>query len=116
MCGWWESAPVKRNRAVLEKDGVHFVGPNDGEKMACRGIWAGPRMAEAALEIVTAIEQILSAPGYYLTRYESSGHGWPDGASRSIRYTPFSPINSSGKQGYAIGSGAGQPQRPEQVP
>src|SRR5580692_3751386 len=56
----WESAPVKRNRAALEKDGVHFVGPNDGE-MAC-GEFGPGRMAEP-LEILAAIEQILSAPG-----------------------------------------------------
>src|SRR3954464_10983393 len=45
----WESAPVQRNRAVLEKDGVLFVGPNDGE-MAC-GEFGPGRMAEP-LEIV----------------------------------------------------------------
>jgi len=56
----WKSASVKRNRAVLEKDGVHFVGPNDGE-MAC-GEFGPGRMAEP-LEIVAAIEQRLSAPG-----------------------------------------------------
>jgi len=27
----WESPSVRRNRAILEKDGVLFVGPNDGE-------------------------------------------------------------------------------------
>src|SRR3984957_6906124 len=27
----WESAAVRRNRAQLEKDGVLFAGPNDGE-------------------------------------------------------------------------------------
>src|SRR5262249_9021899 len=30
----WNSPAVRRNRAQLEKDGVLFVGPNDGE-MAC---------------------------------------------------------------------------------
>src|SRR5690349_23559085 len=54
----WESAPVKRNRATLEKDGVLFVGPNDGE-MAC-GEYGPGRMAEP-LEIVAAIEQALAA-------------------------------------------------------
>src|SRR3569623_267263 len=49
----WESASVVRNRAQLEKDGVLFVGPNDGE-MAC-GEFGPGRMAEP-LELVAAIE------------------------------------------------------------
>src|SRR6187399_2057176 len=56
----WESASVKRNRDILEKDGVLFVGPNDGE-MAC-GEFGPGRMAEP-LEIVAAIEQALAAQG-----------------------------------------------------
>ena len=40
----WESPSVRRNRAILEKDGVLFVGPNDGE-MAC-GEFGPGRMAE----------------------------------------------------------------------
>src|SRR5471032_504374 len=55
----WESASVKRNRAQLEKDGVLFVGPNDGE-MAC-GEHGPGRMAEP-LEITAAIEKALGAP------------------------------------------------------
>ncbi len=54
----WESAPRKRNREILAKDGVLFVGPNDGE-MAC-GEYGPGRMAEP-LEIVAAIEQALAA-------------------------------------------------------
>src|ERR1700712_1205748 len=53
----WESAPVKRNRAILEKDGVLFAGPHEGE-MACGEFGLG-RMAEP-LEIVAAIEQALA--------------------------------------------------------
>ena len=55
----WESPPSQRNRATLEKDGVLFVGPNDGE-MAC-GEFGPGRMAEP-LEIVAAIEQALAMP------------------------------------------------------
>ncbi|MDB5734005.1 MAG: phosphopantothenoylcysteine decarboxylase/phosphopantothenate--cysteine ligase [Alphaproteobacteria bacterium] len=92
----WESAPVKRNRAQLEKDGVLFVGPNDGE-MAC-GEFGPGRMAEP-LEIVAAIEKALAV----------------DGALKGVRALvtagptrePVDPVrflanHSSGKQGYAI--------------
>src|ERR1700712_1625311 len=53
----WEHAATRRNRATLEKDGVLFVGPNDGE-MAC-GEFGQGRMAEP-MEIVAAIEHALS--------------------------------------------------------
>jgi phosphopantothenoylcysteine decarboxylase/phosphopantothenate--cysteine ligase len=92
----WESAPVKRSRAQLEKDGVLFVGPGDGE-MAC-GEFGPGRMAEP-LEIVAAIEQALA----------------PTGALKGVRalvtagptFEPVDPVrflgnHSSGKQGYAI--------------
>jgi len=76
----WESASVRRNRAILEKDGVLFVGPNDGE-MAC-GEFGPGRMAEP-LEIVAAIEQALA------TR-------------EPVDPVRFLANHSSGKQGYAI--------------
>jgi phosphopantothenoylcysteine decarboxylase/phosphopantothenate--cysteine ligase len=92
----WESMPVKRNRAQLEKDGVLFVGPNDGE-MAC-GEFGPGRMAEP-LEIVAAVEKALAV----------------DGALKGVRALvtagptrePVDPVrflanHSSGKQGYAI--------------
>src|SRR6201985_2841079 len=48
----WNHAPVRRNRAQLAKDGVLFVGPNDGE-MAC-GEFGPGRMAEPQ-EILAAV-------------------------------------------------------------
>ncbi len=92
----WESAAVKRNRAQLEKDGVLFVGPNDGE-MAC-GEFGPGRMAEP-MEIVAAIEKAMAV----------------DGALKGMRALvtagptrePLDPVrflanHSSGRQGYAI--------------
>jgi phosphopantothenoylcysteine decarboxylase/phosphopantothenate--cysteine ligase len=92
----WQSPSVARNVEILKKDGVLFVGPNDGE-MAC-GEFGPGRMAEPA-EIVTVIERILA--GY--------------GALRGLRalvtagptQEPVDPVRfianrSSGKQGYAI--------------
>src|SRR5258708_22575948 len=55
----WQRPSVMRNRATLERDGVLFIGPNDGE-MAC-GEFGPGRMAEP-LEIVAAIEQALAVP------------------------------------------------------
>src|SRR5579862_9271178 len=55
----WESASVRRNAEILKRDGVLFVGPNDGE-MAC-GEFGPGRMAEP-LEIVAAIEKALQEP------------------------------------------------------
>ena len=71
---------MKRNRAQLEKDGVLFVGPNDGE-MAC-GEFGPGRMAEP-LEIVAAIEQALG--GRPAEGHARAGHGRARRASRSIR-------------------------------
>jgi phosphopantothenoylcysteine decarboxylase/phosphopantothenate--cysteine ligase len=56
----WRHAATQRNIANLKNDGVHFVGPNDGE-MAC-GEFGPGRMAEP-LEIVSAIEEHFTAKG-----------------------------------------------------
>ncbi len=54
----WEHAATRRNRAVLEADGIACVGPNAGD-MAC-GEHGPGRMAEPA-EIVAAIAAQLAA-------------------------------------------------------
>ena len=92
----WESASVRRNRALLEKDGVLFVGPNDGE-MAC-GEYGPGRMAEP-LEIVAAIEKAFGASGPL--------HGMKALVTAGPTREPVDPVrflgnHSSGKQGYAI--------------
>ena len=53
----WNHAATQRNLATLKKDGVLFVGPNDGE-MAC-GEFGPGRMAEPN-EIADAIEAALA--------------------------------------------------------
>ena len=92
----WESASVKRNRAQLEKDGVLFVGPGDGE-MAC-GEFGPGRMAEP-VEIVAAIERALSASGPLagLTALVTAGP-----TREPVDPVRFLANHSSGKQGYAI--------------
>src|SRR6201991_3076646 len=56
----WESPSARRNAQTLKRDGVLFVGPNDGE-MAC-GEFGPGRMAEPS-EIVAAVEKFFSAGG-----------------------------------------------------
>ena len=92
----WESASVRRNRATLEKDGVLFAGPNDGE-MAC-GEYGPGRMAEP-LEIVAAIEQALAVKGPLvgLTALVTAGP-----TREPVDPVRFLANHSSGKQGYAI--------------
>ena len=60
MCACGKARASRRNLETLKKDGVLFVGPNDGE-MAC-GEFGPGRMAEP-LEIVAAIEKALGAAG-----------------------------------------------------
>ncbi|EJM99592.1 bifunctional phosphopantothenoylcysteine decarboxylase/phosphopantothenate--cysteine ligase CoaBC [Phyllobacterium sp. YR531] len=94
----WHHAATKRNRATLEKDGIHFIGPNKGE-MAESGESGAGRMAEP-LEIVAELEKHLDTRPKPL-------------AGRTIIMTsgpthePIDPVRyianrSSGKQGHAI--------------
>jgi phosphopantothenoylcysteine decarboxylase / phosphopantothenate---cysteine ligase len=92
----WESAPVKRNRAILEKDGVMFVGPNEGE-MAC-GEFGPGRMAEPC-EIVEEIERALAINRPLIGVKALVTAGPTHEAVDPVR---FLSNHSSGKQGYAI--------------
>ena len=92
----WLSPSVARSFETLKRDGVLFVGPNEGE-MAC-GEFGPGRMAEP-LEIVTAIELALGAPGA-LSNFKALVTAGPT-------HEPLDPVRylgnrSSGKQGYAI--------------
>jgi phosphopantothenoylcysteine decarboxylase/phosphopantothenate--cysteine ligase len=93
----WESPSVRRSTETLVRDGVLFVGPNDGE-MAC-GEFGPGRMAEP-LEIVAAIEKALQEPGGVLKGLKALVTAGPT-------HEPLDPVRflanrSSGKQGYAI--------------
>ncbi len=92
----WQSPSVRRNRAQLERDGVLFVGPNDGE-MACGEFGAG-RMAEP-MEIVAAIERALGADGP-LKGVRALVTAGP--TREPVDPVRFLANHSSGKQGYAI--------------
>ena len=92
----WEHPATQRNIAALRADGIHIIGPNDGE-MACGEFGAG-RMAEPE-EIVAAIERLLT-PDRRLSGLKALITAGPT-------HEPIDPVRyianrSSGKQGYAI--------------
>jgi phosphopantothenoylcysteine decarboxylase/phosphopantothenate--cysteine ligase len=94
----WAHPATRRNRAMLQKDGIAFVGPGRGEMAESNEAGEG-RMAEP-LEIVAAVEAMLDEKPKPL-------------AGRRIIITsgpthePIDPVRyianrSSGKQGHAI--------------
>jgi len=93
----WQSPSVRRSAETLARDGVLFVGPDDGE-MAC-GEFGPGRMAEPH-EILAAIEKALN------TR-KGSLDGFKALVTAGPTHEPLDPVRflanrSSGKQGYAI--------------
>jgi phosphopantothenoylcysteine decarboxylase / phosphopantothenate---cysteine ligase len=128
----WFHPATRRNVALLEADGIKFVGPNVGE-MAERGEAGLGRMAEP-LEILAAIERVLAVENRVtaspvITKRQGDGEGrtamapptsGPSPlalAGRHVLVTsgpthePIDPVRyianrSSGKQGHAIASAA----------
>jgi len=112
----WLNPATQRNLETLLRDGVIFVGPNDGD-MAC-GEFGPGRMAEP-LEIAAAIENCLKQP----TKIPAPGaaaspsSGSKPMAGRHVLLTsgpthePIDPVRyianrSSGRQGHAIAAAA----------
>ena len=93
----WQSPSVRRSAETLARDGVLFVGPNEGE-MAC-GEFGPGRMAEP-LEIVAAIEQALKVRGGPLDGFKALVTAGP--TQEPLDPVRFIANRSSGKQGYAI--------------
>ena len=92
----WNHPATQRNRETLQADGVHFVGPEDGE-MAC-GEYGPGRMAEPA-QILAAIETMLNRDRPLLGRKALVTAGPTREPLDPVRYLSN---HSSGKQGYAI--------------
>src|SRR5690348_14871547 len=92
----WEHTATQRNFATLKKDGVRFVGPNDGE-MAC-GEYGPGRMAEPA-EIAAAVETFFAGGGA-LSGLRALVTAGP--TQEPLDPVRFLANRSSGKQGYAI--------------
>ena len=94
----WNHAATQRNLATLRQDGIHVVGPDEGE-MAC-GEFGPGRMAEPD-EILSAIERLL--------RPDTRLSGLRALVTAGPTHEPIDPVRyianrSSGKQGYAIAS------------
>jgi phosphopantothenoylcysteine decarboxylase / phosphopantothenate---cysteine ligase len=97
----WQHAATQRNISTLTKDGISFVGPNDGE-MAC-GEFGPGRMAEPA-EIVAAIEKMLATQAGQLSGKHVLITAGP--TREPIDPVRYISNHSSGKQGYAIAEAA----------
>ncbi len=112
----WTHPATRRNVALLQADGIRFVGPNSGE-MAERGE-AGPgRMAEP-LEILDAIGAVLSRGATSAASLAAVPqlHVGPLSGRHVLvtsgpTHEPIDPVRyianrSSGKQGHAIAAAA----------
>lgn len=94
----WRHPATRRNVALLQADGIHFVGPNVGE-MAERGE-AGPGRMSEVPELVEAIAKLLALPSPVTpearernvpeARERNAGEGQGEGESRT------SPLGRSG--------------------
>jgi phosphopantothenoylcysteine decarboxylase / phosphopantothenate---cysteine ligase len=108
----WNHPATRRNRALLEADGIHTVGPSVGE-MAERGEAGAGRLADVP-DIVAAINDVLkrgpnpgpnpgSTQGALAGRHVLVTAGPTHEAIDPVRYIAN---RSSGKQGYAIAAAA----------
>ena len=105
----WLAPATRRNVALLEADGIHFVGPETGA-MAERGE-AGPgRLAEVPL-IIEAIEGLLGVAGATGPTADGPLAGRRVLVTSGPTHEPIDPVRyianrSSGKQGAAIAAEA----------
>jgi phosphopantothenoylcysteine decarboxylase/phosphopantothenate--cysteine ligase len=97
----WHHAATQRNLQQLKRDGILFVGPNEGD-MAC-GEYGLGRMAEPA-EIVAAIEAALIPKAQALKGKKVLITAGP--TREAIDPVRYISNYSSGKQGYAIAGAA----------
>jgi phosphopantothenoylcysteine decarboxylase / phosphopantothenate---cysteine ligase len=97
----WLHAATQRNLMTLKADGVHIVGPNEGD-MAC-GEFGPGRMAEP-VEILSAIEMLLQPK--ILNRKKILITAGP--TREAIDPVRYISNHSSGKQGYAMAEVASQ--------
>jgi phosphopantothenoylcysteine decarboxylase / phosphopantothenate---cysteine ligase len=94
----WGHPATGRNVALLQKDGIHFIGPMAGE-MAESGEAGLGRMAEP-LEIIASVESLLNESAKPLKGRRAIVTSGPT-------HEPIDPVRyianrSSGKQGHAI--------------
>jgi len=98
----WQHPATRRNVATLRADGIHFVGPEEGE-MAC-GEFGPGRMAEPE-KVVSAIARLLSEKrkGPLTGRHVLITSGPTHEPLDPVRYIAN---RSSGKQGHAVARAA----------
>jgi len=98
----WQHPATRRNVATLRADGIHFVGPDEGE-MAC-GEFGPGRMAEPDA-ILNAIDRLLSGKqkGPLTGRHVLITSGPTHEPLDPVRYIAN---RSSGKQGHALARAA----------
>jgi len=94
----WNHTATQRNLETLAADGLHFVGPNEGE-MAESGEAGLGRMAEVT-EIVTAAEALLDDTPKPLAGKRAVVTSGP--TREDIDPVRYISNHSSGKQGHAI--------------
>ena len=105
----WQHAATQRNVAMLQADGIHFIGPNAGE-MAERNE-AGPgRMAEPH-EILREIEKLWGDETAANITAMAPLAGRHVLITAGPTHEPIDPVRyianrSSGKQGYALAAAA----------
>jgi phosphopantothenoylcysteine decarboxylase / phosphopantothenate---cysteine ligase len=99
----WHHAATQHNVAQLKADGIHFVGPNEGD-MACGEFGLG-RMVEPA-EIVAAVEAMLGQQTKPLAGKKVFITGGP--TQEAIDPVRYISNHSSGKQGFALAEAAAQ--------
>ena len=97
----WLHAATQRNVSTLKSDGIHFVGPNEGD-MAC-GEFGPGRMAEP-VEILATIEKLLSPAAQALKGKKILVTAGP--TREPIDPVRYISNHSSGKQGYALAEAA----------
>ncbi|WP_432285308.1 bifunctional phosphopantothenoylcysteine decarboxylase/phosphopantothenate--cysteine ligase CoaBC [Aminobacter sp. BA135] len=94
----WSNPATRRNRATLEKDGIHFIGPMKGEMAESNEAGEG-RMAEP-LQIVGAVEELLDIRPKPLSGRKIIITSGP--THESIDPVRYIANRSSGKQGHAL--------------
>jgi phosphopantothenoylcysteine decarboxylase/phosphopantothenate--cysteine ligase len=100
----WAHPATQRNVAILEADGVHFVGPAEGE-MAEAGEAGVGRMAEP-LDIVAAVLDLIG-PHQRTTRLAGRRMLITSGPTvEAVDPVRYIANRSSGKQGHAIAAAA----------
>ncbi|MGH6863134.1 MAG: bifunctional phosphopantothenoylcysteine decarboxylase/phosphopantothenate--cysteine ligase CoaBC, partial [Methylocella sp.] len=113
----WLHPATQRNAAILQRDGVVFVGPEDGG-MACGEFGPGrmsePPAIQAAIEQVLASGTRIALPTQLSPKQEVTGvlAGRRVLVTSGPTHEPIDPVRyianrSSGKQGHAIAAAAG---------